>query len=426
MNLELLLSLLMVPLLVGSAFFSGSETALFGLGENERIRLRRGGALAGRAVDRLLAEPRMLLITLLLGNVTINTLYFVVSSVLLLRVHGRTVASVPLEAAVAMGTLLALILFGEIVPKLAGTSRRLEVVAVVAPPMLVVHRVLAPIRLAMARFVIDPLARLTAPRAAPPRLSGEELTALLDHSAREGSIDSQEQSLLGDVLRLRRLRVRDIQVPRVRVAAVAISATFEEVREVAARERLTRLPVHAGDLDRIVGILPIKRYLAAEGRLDIRGSLVPPLFVPEIASVESLLVHFRGSGSTLAISVDEFGGTAGVVAIEDVVETLVGDIPAPGELVLPPPRRLDSESWQVHGGMSVHAWADLFGAPLGSRWAATIGGLMMERLGRTVEVGDRVGLGNVELEAQSVSGRIVETVVVRLLPDRGAAGEGRR
>lgn len=422
MSIELLLLLLLLPLLAASGFFSASETAIFGLSENERMLLRRGRPLAGRAVDRLLDEPRMLLITLLLGNTTINTLYFVVSSVLLIRLHGREVAGVPLEAPAAVGSLLGLVLLGEIVPKLAGTSRRVLVVGLVAPPMLAVHRLLSPLRIVLARFVVDPLARLTSPRAAPPRLSGEELTALLDHSAREGSIDAEEQALLGEVLRLRNLRVRDIQVPRVRVAAIPIDASWQEVREVAARERLTRLPVHEGGLDRIVGILPLKRYLAAEGAAGIADSIVPPLFVPEIASVESLLVLFRESGGTLAVSVDEFGGTAGVVAIEDLVETLVGEIPAPGEHLPPPPVRLAEDVWRVHGGMSVHDWADLFAAPVASSWAATIGGLMMERLGRAVVAGDRVRLGNLELEAESVAGSLVEAVVVRLLEEPGAGG----
>ncbi|MDA0975245.1 MAG: DUF21 domain-containing protein, partial [Planctomycetota bacterium] len=119
-GVEIGLAAALLPLLVLSGFFSSSETALFGMTESERIGLRRRRPIAGGAADRLLAEPRMLLVTMLLGNTTINTLYFVTSSVLLVRLQGHLV----LQASVAMGTLLGLVVLGEIVPKLAGETRR--------------------------------------------------------------------------------------------------------------------------------------------------------------------------------------------------------------------------------------------------------------------------------------------------------------
>ena len=159
---DLVLLAMLLPLLAGSAFFSASETALFGMSENDRLALRRGHPLVGRAVETLLADPRMLLLTLLLGNVTVNSVYFVVSSVLLVRVEG----SVVLEVGFAVGTLLLLILCGEIIPKLAGESRRSVVATLVATPLLALHRLVVPIRVAMSRLVVEPLGRLTA-RPAP-------------------------------------------------------------------------------------------------------------------------------------------------------------------------------------------------------------------------------------------------------------------
>jgi putative hemolysin len=412
-TLETTLLLLLPPLLLASGFFSCSETALFGMGENDRMRLRRRARRANAAADRLLAEPRMLLISLLLGNVTINILYLVIGSVLLLRWSDEGPWFV--EAAIAAGTLLGLVVFGEILPKLVGETHRIAAASLLAPPLLLVHRALAPIRLPLARFVVDPLARLTAPSAAPPRLTEAELGQLLESSAREGLIALHEQELLLDVLRLQRLRVRDVHVPRVRVAALPIDATPAMVREVVRRERLSRLPVHRGGLDQVAGILPVKRYLALGDAARIEPLLQPPLFVPEIASVEALLVHFRESGATLAITVDEFGGTAGVVALEDVVEAIVGEIPAPGEVLLPPPLRLDAATWRVSGEMSIHEWASAFRIPLAGRWASTVGGLLMERLGRPVAAGDRVRLGNVELEAETIDGAVVRTALVRLV-----------
>lgn len=410
---ELALLVALVPLLVASGFFSSSETALFGMSENERMGLRRSGSLAGRAIDALMADPRMLLVTLLLGNTTINTLYFVTSSVLVVRMQG----GVAIEAATAAGSLLGLIIFGEIVPKLAGETRRTFVASLVAPPLLALHRIIGPLRRLIAAGVVEPLARLTAPRAAPPRLSEAELAALIQISARQGVLESHEQELLLEVVRLQRLRVRDVQVPRVKMAAVPIEADERTVRETVASARLSRLPVFRGDLDHIEGILPAKRYLLADpAKRSIVRHLEPATFVPEIASVEALLVRFRETGGTLAITVDEYGGTAGVVALEDVVEAIVGDIVAPEEELPPPPKRLDALTWRVSGEMSVHDWQDTFGEAVASRGAVTLGGYLMERLGRAVSPGDVVRLGNVELEAERVEQALVRTVLVRLVP----------
>ena len=410
---ELALLVALVPLLVASGFFSSSETALFGMSENERMGLRRSGSLAGRAIDALMADPRMLLVTLLLGNTTINTLYFVTSSVLVVRMQG----GVAIEAATAAGSLLGLIIFGEIVPKLAGETRRTFVASLVAPPLLALHRIIGPLRRLIAAGVVEPLARLPAPRAAPPRLSEAELAALIQISARQGVLESHEQELLLEVVRLQRLRVRDVQVPRVKMAAVPIEADERTVRETVASARLSRLPVFRGDLDHIEGILPAKRYLLADpAKRSIVRHLEPATFVPEIASVEALLVRFRETGGTLAITVDEYGGTAGVVALEDVVEAIVGDIVAPEEELPPPPKRLDALTWRVSGEMSVHDWQDTFGEAVASRGAVTLGGYLMERLGRAVSPGDVVRLGNVELEAERVEQALVRTVLVRLVP----------
>ena len=410
---ELALLAALVPLLVASGFFSSSETALFGMSENERMGLRRSGSLAGRAIDALMADPRMLLVTLLLGNTTINTLYFVTSSVLVVRMQG----GVAIEAATAAGSLLGLIIFGEIVPKLAGETRRTFVASLVAPPLLALHRVIGPLRRLIAAGVVEPLARLTAPRAAPPRLSEAELAALIQISARQGVLESHEQELLLEVVRLQRLRVRDVQVPRVKMSALPIDADEGSVRETVSTARLSRLPVYRGDLDHIEGILPAKRYLLADrAKRSIVRHLEPATFVPEIASVEALLVRFRETGGTLAITVDEYGGTAGVVALEDVVEAIVGDIVAPEEELPPPPKRLDALTWRVSGEMSVHDWQDTFGEAVASRGAVTLGGYLMERLGRAVSPGDVVRLGNVELEAERVEQALVRTVIVRLVP----------
>lgn len=420
--------LAMLPaLLVLSGFFSGSETALFSMTETERMHLRRQGSLAGRAVESLLADQRLLLITVLLGNMVVNVLYFVLSSVLMLRLETGIIGGVALAA----GSLLAIVLLGEVLPKMLANARRTTFATITAPILLTLHNLISPARIALDRLIVTPLSRLTAPPTTPPQLDEDELRALLEISSEQGVIDVDEQRILRDVFALGRLRVRDVMTPRVRIAAVRISATRDHVIKTVRETHLTRLPVYANDLDHIVGILQVKEYL-----LDPRSRKVPlrqlinrPRFIPHLSRLDQLLDHFRTTRSKFAVVVDEFGGTAGVVSLEDVVERLVGDIAVGEEHELAPTRRVGVNTWQVDGDMSVHDWAEAFGQHMVSPRVATVGGLIIDRLGRVPEVGDAITLGNVRLEVAEVDKSRVIFATVTLTdanPSSRAAQNGGR
>lgn len=426
MHLPMLIAL--PALLLLSGFFSGSETALFGMVESERIRLRRSGSLAGRSVDALLSNPRMLLITILLGNMTVNVLYFVISSVLLMDAEGGVIVNTLL----ALGSLMVIILVGEVGPKLLANSHRRGFVNATAPPLWAVHRAIGPLRIALARLVVEPLNRLTAPRQAPPELSSEELEALLELSGREGVIDVHEQRILQEVLELGRLRVRDVMTPRVRVQAVEINTTRDEVVKLVEDTRRTKFPVFEGDIDHVLGVLHVKRFLL-DPRSDaasVKQHISPVQYVPEIASLDQLLDHFRRTKTQMAIVVDEFGGTAGLVTIEDAVEEVVGDIVSEGERTIEPPRMIGLGRWRVSGDVSVHDWAEAFGQRLISPRVVTLGGLIIQRVGSLPKPGDAIDLGNVRIEVEAVQKNRVVSAIITLLPshtgsvmeDEGEAG----
>ncbi|MFO0829224.1 MAG: hemolysin family protein [Phycisphaerales bacterium] len=412
---ELSLAALMPPLLVGSAFCSAAETAMFGLSGADRAALRKSSPRASRAVETLLAEPRQMLITILLANMSVNTLYFVISAMLIARAGFGLVGNV----AFGIFTLLFVVLGGEVLPKLLADGLRTRAVRLLSPALLGLHRAILPLRVALDRAVVAPLSRLTAPGEAPPRLTSAELAALLERSSSEGVIDADEQRILRGVFELRRLRVRDVMTPRVDMSWIEIGATRNEIADIVATQRLTRLPVVDNGIDDVVGILQVKRFL-----LDPRGDETPLLdhmrsarFVPEIASVEQLIDEFRSARADLAIVVDEYGGTAGVVAIEDCVEEIVGDIVSPEEEAEPAPQEVQPGVWIVPGGMNLQRWAEAFGERFLHSNASTLGGLVLERLGRPAVVGDVVALANVRLEVESVSGTRVRRVLVRLEDD---------
>ncbi|MDZ4754995.1 MAG: hemolysin family protein [Phycisphaerae bacterium] len=412
---ELSLAALMPPLLVGSAFWSACETAIFGLSGDDRASLRHGSPRTSKRVELLLAQPRQLLITVLLANMTVNTLYFVISSMVIARSGFGIVGNVT----VGVLTLLFVVLGGEVLPKMLADAKRRRVVPLLVPGLYAVHQAILPIRLALDRLIIAPLSRLTAPGDAPPRLSAAELAAMLELSGAAGVLDADEQQLLRGVFELRRLRVRDVMTPRVDMAWIELGASRQEVVELARTERLTRLPVVGKDIDDVQGILQVKRFL-----LDPRGDATPisdhvrtVRFVPEVASVEHLLEHLRETRGDLAIVVDEYGGTAGVVAIEDCVEEIVGDIVSPEEEAEPPPRQLSANTWIVPGDTNLRRWADAFGERYLNSRASTLGGFLLEHLGRPVQHGDVVHVANLRLEVETMRGSRVRRVLVTLEDD---------
>ena len=406
----------MLPLLVLSGFFSASETVLYGLDADDRSALGKAGGMAHHAVESLLRQPRLLLVTILLCNMTVNTVYMTVSSLLVLR-HGDSLVAGVLFG---VGSLGLLIVFGEVIPKLGGQAHRVGASRILAPPIRIIHNILLPLDVVIARFVIEPLARLMGP-APRSHLDADELDALVDLSVRQGGIDRAEETLLREVLSLSTRRVCDIMTPRVSIVSVTVEDEPEEIRGTIADSGLRRLPVHEGELDQVVGILPCRQFLLAKPEaVDadvIRSACHPALFVPEMASVEQLLDRFRNDGATIAIVVDEFGGTSGLVTIEDVAEEIVGEIAGDeddGQIV---PERLGEARWRVGGRMPLHAWRDAFGSAIEDRRISTVGGLFLARLGRLARAGDEVRLGNVRIVAERVESGLVETAIVDLVEE---------
>jgi CBS domain containing-hemolysin-like protein len=416
-DLPLLLSL--PVLLMISAFFSGSETAVFGLTGQHCARLGRQDTLFSRATMTLLSDPRMLLITLMLGNMIANVTYFVVSSVLLLKYNRTSHPAVLLAIATAL-PLVAIIIFGEILPKLVANTARLTWVRITAVPLLAIHEIIAPLRILLANWIITPLSRLFSPRRRPPSLTADELASLLAISQQRGVIDRSEEQLLREVVQLNQIKVRDVMVPRVDVRWIDRRATPAEVDRLIRETRIARFPICNGDLDHVEGVLYVRRYLlagGAGGKPDLVKLTRPVRFVPELQRVDQLLIDMRRFHDHMVIAVDEFGGTAGIVTMKDVVERIVGDLDmdqAPGEGTVPEAELIEADVWRVDGGLSVHDWADAFNQPHLPARVATVGGLVMALLGHTPQPGDTARLGNLHFEVETVDGLRIQSVILHL------------
>ena len=423
MALPTIMLLSLPVLLVLSGFFSGSETALFSLSQHERLKMQASGTLAGSVITTLLAETRSLLITLLLSNMTVNVLYFVISTQLLIHAGKNELVAPWLLGVASLAPLLLIILLGEVLPKLIAARSAAMCASLAAVPLLTVHRVLAPIRLIASGLIITPLARLIAPSKRPEALTPDELETLLDLSRKQGVIDPQEQRMLRQVLELGQVKVDELKTHRVDVEAFDLNNDPSELADLFKRTNLRQVPAYRGDLDHIEGFITARRALLYPpgSRLELNTLIEPAMFVPQQQRADQLLAQFREEAKTIAVVVDEYGGTAGLITIEDVAEHLVGDIAGAyydgSELMV---EQVEPGCWRVSAELSTRDWAQAFGQivpadvlkTLGA--VHTLGGLVMAGLGRAAEIGDQLTIGNLELRVDSLDGRRIEYITVRL------------
>lgn len=407
----------MLVLLVASGFFSGTETALFSLSRGQIYRFRLGHHRLEHLVAGLMRRPHRVLNTLLLSNMAVNVAYAATSAVL---VRAATQARLGPwgVGGVSLAPLLILILFGEVAPKmLAGSfSRRWATTAVL--PLHVVERVILPLVVVLERAVVGPLLRILAPHAPPSEVRADELAALLDLSAKRGVLDHDANALLQEIVGLTDLRVGDVMVHRTDMITYDVDAPPAGLVELFERTRLRKVPVYEGDADRIIGIIRARRLLLEPGAT-LRSLVEEVVFVPETGNLERTLVQFRSTRTQMAIVVDEYGGTAGLITLEDILEEIVGDIPDPYRIEEGPAvEQVGPTEYIVDGDLSIHAWDEALNREVSRRRVSTIGGLVASLLGRIPRVGDEVEYRNLTFAVESTRGRRVGRVRLHLRGDK--------
>lgn len=411
---------LLVVLLVLSAFFSGSETALFSLTAGERARLEAGGGPAGRHVARLLRRGHELLSALLVGNLLVNTGASVVATGLCLHWFGPRGVAV----AIPLVTFL-LLLFGEITPKLLALGRRSQVAPVVQLPLRAWVTIARPVVWLTGHLVTGLLRVLPDDRPGSRALNTAELQTACDLAIEDGTLTETEGRSLARLLQLSGLEVQHVMVPRPAVVSLRADMTRGEILAVARRAGFNRYPVLGADGARPVGMFHLKDLLAAGAEADqpLQGGTRPLLFVPESKDVDALLTEMRRGGSHLAAVVDEHGDFTGIVTMADCLQALLGpvaDASARDPEVIP----LGEGRWVVSGRTDLRGLEEACGVRLPpSRDYVTVAGFLMTTLGRVLAPGDRVTLPQARLTVLEMDGLSAARIQVTR---RSAPGGGGR
>ena len=371
-----------------SAFFAGSETALVSLGRIDLQRLREKGDRRGAIIRGLKAHTPRLLAVILIGQ---NLFMSAASASATTVATGWFGARYGVPISVLFSTL-TLFVFAEMTPKAIGAASPVSVARAVAVPLAWMMRVLSPVAEVCVRLTNALLAILGISPVAQ-RLTEEELKSVFNLGADEGVIHREETRLLHKVVEFGDKTVRDIMVPRTKIVALPETAAFEDLKALLREQKLSRLPVYRGTLDNIVGILHAKDLFdlsdTEEASFQLGRFVDPPFLVPEFKHAEDLFREMRRRRTHMAIVVDEHGGTAGLVTIEDAIEELLGPIQDEYDEENPPFVPTGERTFLLDGAMRLDDLEEQFGIRLPRDEAETIAGHLMLRFGRIPRKGER-------------------------------------
>lgn len=307
----------------GLVFFTLAEAAIFGLGRLGLKKLKDANHPAFPILERILSSPRRLIISLLIGNEAMNVAITSLACALFINFWGEVGKYLTIPIVV-----FSILLFGEVIPKTIGVNYAPQIAPALARVLERYIRLIIPLRwlLELIVNVLRKLFRIPS-EFSPPPLTEEVFKELVSSGQKEGSLEAEEKDLIFKVFKFTDQTVRNIMTPRDAVFALPISAKIEEVIEALKEHRFSRIPVYTGDLNHVTGILYAKdllRIRRPEGGL--RPLLRRAYFVPVSKKLDDLFWEMRKQKIHLAVVVDEFGGLAGVVTLEDLLEELFGEI----------------------------------------------------------------------------------------------------
>jgi putative hemolysin len=432
---EIIIILILIAL---NGVLVAAEIALISVRRSRLQQLMEEGRAGARRVERLTSDPSRFLAVLQLGVTFVGFLAAAFAGQSIAEGLKESLVHLGLTAdqagaialfVVTLGVALLTVIFGELLPKTLALAHAERYALLFAGPVQFLGRVFRPL-VWLLNTINQAITRaLGVTEIERDRLSSEELMILVERGGQQGIIEAEEEQMIGAVLELGERRVHEVMVPRIDIVAIPVRATLDEIVDTLVREGHSRIPVYEETVDNIVGILYAKDLLpylkGADSPPPIRKLLRTPLFVPESMLVDDLLHSLQRRKVHIAIVLDEYGGTAGLVTIEDLIEEIVGEIQDEYDTEEPMLVRLSDTEARVDGRASLDAlmeFFDLEDLQLADRDEYdTVGGLIYHRVGGIPKVGDTVDVDSVlTLTVESTAGRRVGKVLaVRHKPQNG-------
>ena len=376
---------LVTGLLFLSALFSSSETALFSLSRYQIRRVKSRHPGGGRFVALLLESPKRTLLSILIGNMAVNIAASSIATGIGISLFGSK------GVGLAIGVMVLLLLFfGEITPKTFAVRNAERLSHVIAPLIHIFAKLIWPVR-RIIQSIADLFLSLFAKRRVKgePYITEQELKTLVSVSEKEGVIDKDEREMIDAVFEFGERSVDEIMIPRVDIIACKYSAPRDEVVKLVKESRHTKVPIYSEVIDNITGILFTKEFILNKDKsLDWRSLIKPAVFVPETKKIDELFFEFQTKKVPIAIVADEYGGTAGLVTMEDILEEIVGEIQDEYDKEAPFIERIEPHTFRVKGDIGLKDLEEELGIKIHTEEVETLAGFLALRAGRIPTEGE--------------------------------------
>lgn len=412
--------LILIGCLVLSAFFSGSEVALFSLDKNKVKEIKNTNPFIGSYIFSLLEYPRRLLITILLGNTIVNVAAAITGVAIALELAESYNISITIViiAQIVIVTILVL-LIGEIAPKVWASKYPVKFSIAASVPLYWISIFIYPISKTITDIIKALAARVRTDKNKASIL-GSELVDLADLGVEKGTIVEEEHGLIEGLVQFRTITVREVMTPRVDISAVAQDTNFDELMSIITESKHSRLPLYHENLDDIIGIIHAKDILpyvkdeTKRSKLKLDAIARKAIFVPETKLISELMKEFQEKKMHMGIVVDEYGGTAGLVSLEDILEEIVGEIRDEYDIEETEISKIDDQCFMILGKTSIDEVNEFLDINLNTENDDydTIGGFVMSQAGNIPSEGYNFIFDRHKFTVKEVINRRVTKVLV--------------
>ncbi len=401
----------MVICIILSGYFSATETAFSSLNKTRIKYMAEKGSKRAKRTLQLAENYDKLIATILIGNNIVNITTASIGTLLFVDLMGQELGA---TVSTVVVTIVVLI-FGEITPKSIAKDYPERFAMFSAPMIGALLWLFTPLNFLFSLW--KKLVALLFHSDEEDKMSQEELLLLLEEVEQEGAIDKSEGTLLRNAVEFGDLEVQSILTHRVDLEAVEVNATKEEIAAKFTETRFSRLLVYEETIDKIVGVLHLKDFYDGMGinPKPLREIMTPPLFIHQTEKVDDLLQLLKSSKSHIAVVIDEYGGTLGIVTMEDILEELVGEIWDEHDEVEEPFRQLSENTYLVDCTVTLDDFCDFFDVKSDSE-SVSLGGWIMDQMQRIPEKGDRFTYENLTITATEIDDHRIEWVTVEVAP----------
>ncbi len=384
---DLPLFILLVLLVFMSAFFSSSETALINMSKIRLKHLVKEKVKNADKLEKLYEDSNKLIGAILIGNNIVN----VATSSIATIITTSRFSNAGLGISVGLTTLVILI-FGEITPKNLALKNSESISLFVAPIILFLVRIFTPI-LFILNSISNLLSSLLGQRNddKKPTITQDELKTIVDVSNQEGVLETDETEMIQNIFEFKDLTVDDIMIQRRDIVAISADMSYDEIIDVFKNKQLSRLPIYEDTIDDIIGVLYAKDLFFTEQSkedFDIKAVMREPVFVNEFVKISDFFKKMQQVKTHIAIVLDEYGGVAGIVTMEDLVESIVGDIYDEYDQQDEEVRKLKENIYVINGNSKLTEIQDLLQVELVSKDYESLGGYLMDKMGKIPTQGD--------------------------------------